>query len=390
MTIHVTVHHVHGESAPQQWEVQVLRPPKGKVVGNEPQPDGHVLEFEVANNTRELSYQWWEAGTKAPTDLEPVTFALEAGSDEQSFDVQHDDAGQGAGQGAERQGTDQQEQAVVLQGGPPGPGDDRQQGDRQQGDLQQAAATAGQDGGHYVDPAALEALQQRVDEQFGSLWDTVGDLAARVEQLEAGPLYSAPQAPGPETPIPETPIPETPQPTGVEAAVLGAAAATVRVRDGFAGARDTFAADVGLEVTAGGGTVAGSTIAQLRLAISAADRAIDRYETLATDSTLRAQLDVESFTGEVQRAGTFYADTVRRLALAAERAFDDGERLAYQRLLTALREDQVSSAIEELRSFTVVGASAGAIGSQGSTGTTTAGSGTASTIGSSYREGARR
>jgi hypothetical protein len=337
MTIRVTVHHAHGENFPQDWRIEVLKPPKGQVLRSEPEEGGHVLEFEVASNTRELAYVCWPAWTDKPQDAEPIVLELAADSDQQEF--RRDEADLPAAVASE---TARDEEAAAKQ--------------RDEGQVETAKAGTEED---ETDEGRLDELAQHVNQQLARVWKAIEDVAYRVTLVENGFAdHLAAHAPIP-VPIPRGPGTTTgrgdvivPQPpTGLEAAVLIAVAATKEVRDGFLDASETFAAQLGLQPGADGATTAGRLLEQLTLAANSADSAVAVYEAEPSRNRRDERLALVAFAGKVRNAGNFYNDTVAQVAAIAARTSDPGEQAAYTDVLMTLRSAPVGPALDLLRTF---------------------------------------
>jgi hypothetical protein len=306
MTIRVTVHHAHGENAPQDWRVEVVRPPKGQVIRNELEDAGHVLEFEVASNTRELAYVWWPAWTEKPEDAEPIVLELAADSDQQEY--HRDDPGEGY---------------------VPADGDKIDRGDA--GGEQPAEAS------HEYEP--------------GEPQDIVVDLKRRVEGLEKALDEHLTRHPEP-TPMPIVGRGPGETPTGFEAAALRAAMTTEKVRDAFQAAALAFGSRLGLEFPGDPTTTLGTTLRRLTDTETSADDAATHYRGLAGTSRRSTALAFASLAGQVHSDGDTYAETVDLVAEEAVRRTDPDEAAAYADLVTALRAE-AGPAIAELRQFDV-------------------------------------
>jgi hypothetical protein len=319
MTIRVTVHHAHGEGAPPDWRVEVLRPPKGQIVRNEPEEGGHVLEFEVASNTRELAYLWWPAWTKKPQDGEPVVFELGTDSDQQEFRRDEGDI-------------------------PAAPADQTTEAGGEQ------PAETAETEEDETDEGRLDELAQHVNQQLVRIWKAVEDVAHHVTALETG--FTQHLALHEKIPIRERRLIAEPG-TPLEEAVRRAVTATTIVRDAFLDADMAFQTRLGLSPGADGTTTAGRTLEQLTLAANAANSAIAVYEAEPGRARSRRneQLALVAFGGKVQTAGRFYADTVAHVKLVATRTSDPGEQSAFRDALTTLGSDPVERAIELLSNF---------------------------------------
>jgi hypothetical protein len=325
MTIRVTVHHAHGENAPQDWRVEVLRPPKGQVVRSDPEQGGHVLEFDVASNTRELAYVWWPAWTEKPEDAEPIVLELAADSDQQEF--YRDDPGEGDVPADE----DTVDRADDTDTEP----------------VETAEAGTAED---ETDEGRLDELAQHVNQQLVRIWKAVEDVAYHVTALETG--FAQHLALHEKIPIRDKRVIVEPR-TPLEVAVRVAVAATTTVRDGFLDAGMTFQTRLGLRPGADGTTTAGRTLEQLTLAANAANSAIAVYEAEPSRARSRRneQLALVAFAGKVQTAGQFYADTVAQVALVATRTSDPSEQSAFTDALMTLRRAPVERAIDLLSNF---------------------------------------
>jgi hypothetical protein len=334
MTIRVTVHHAHGENAPQDWRVEVVRPPKGQVIRNELEDAGHVLEFEVANNTRELAYLWWPAWTEKPEDAEPIVLQLRADSDQQEFHREDPGETEVPADGDRDDAVDADTEAEPIKTTDTEPEEDE------------------------TDEGRLDELAQHMNQQLGRIWQAIEDVAYRVTLLETGfaehlALHAPIQVPsmgqGPIMGRGGGTIVEPP--TGLEAAVLVAVAATTEVRDGFLDAAETFAAQLGLEPGEDGTTTAGRVLEQLTLAANAADSAIALYQAEPSRGRRDERLALVAFAGKVRNAGKFYNDTAAQVATVAARTSDPGEQSAYTDVLMTLRSAPTGPALDLLRTF---------------------------------------
>jgi hypothetical protein len=342
MTIHVTVHDTRGGAGGHRdWEVELVKPKRGRLMRNESDETGHRVEFELPAGSRQLVFQRRDAGGDRAEEVTAITLDLEAGKDSQEFELSDPVRGDGADKAtATRDEADRTEAETEQEGG------------------ETAEAEAEAEETEETEEGGLHDLAQHMNQQLVRIWMTVDDLAYRVSELERG--FAAHLALHSTIPIPGQGPGEEPgegpgeePPAGLEAAVVAAVQATTQVRDGFLDAAETFAGRLGLEPGADGTTVAGRTLEALTLAANAANSAITVYQNEPAPSPGSEDLALVSFVGKVQTAGQFYADTVDQVALAAARTFDTGERSAYTDLVASLRGGTVGPAIDQLRSFDV-------------------------------------
>jgi hypothetical protein len=345
MTIHVTVHDTRAAGGRRDWEVEVVKPKRGRVVRNESDETGHRVEFEVPVNSRQLVFQ--RRGGDRAEEVTSITLDLEPGEDNQEFELSDrasDDAGQETATRDDSDVTDtatdkDDQDVIVLDADADADADADTDADTDEDE------DATYDGG-------LHDLAQHVNQELAKIWKAVEDLAYRVTLLKSGfadhlVLHESIPIPIPGEVPGEEPL------TALEAADVVAVTATTQVRDGFLDAAETFADRLGLEPGADGSTTAGRTLEQLTLAANAANSAIAVYEAEPSRSRRNERLALVAFAGKVRTAGDFYADTIDHVAEVAARTPDLGERAVYTDILTTLRGAPTGPAVDQLRQFDV-------------------------------------